>query len=763
MRDVGSTPREIDGRAPGRKPVVTYLIGSYPLLTTTFIDREIEALRRQGISVSVLSLRRPHGRLSTEQTARLGEVEYLLPVGPVALLRSHLRFMATRPGAYWGTLRWLLGRPHPGFRSRLKTILHFGEGVHVAHLIRRTDAEWLHAHFIDRAAIVAMVAGRLLDLPYSVTAHANDIYVDPVLLPEKLEGAAFVATCTDYNAAHLAAVGGPAASEKVVTIHHGINLDRYQPRQGARDPVPTILAVGQLKEKKGFRYLIDACRLLVDRGYRFRCKIVGDGPLRAELEEHIRGAALEDVVALLGSLDHGSVIEWYEASEIFTLPCVTGEDGDRDGIPNVILEAMAMELPVATTRHSGIPEVIEDGWNGLLVRPGDADDLAVALARLLDDPAERGLMGSRGRKTVAEKFDADVNATKLMSRLITGIAGNAKNRVVARGEPLFLVWGPPSYGPRSRALAGALAIDVQYVTSIRRRGLLVAPLKYAHQALSTVVLLARRRPSLVFVQSPPSPAAMLVAAYGAITSTPFVIDAHSAAMQSSWWTKPRWLHRMVARSAVTTIVTNDHFAARLRGMGADALVVRDIPTSFPTQDEVEVGPGFNVVVVNTFSFDEPLDEVMAAAAELDDVTFHVTGDPRRARQPLPEPTPPNVRFTGFLPDAQYYGLLNAAHTVMCLTTRDHTMQRGACEALSLGRPIITSDWPLLRGYFHQGTVHVDNSADGIRSGVMEMMQGYDKYAEGIGALQVEQHREWQEAFNALVAQIEPSLADRKVV
>jgi glycosyltransferase involved in cell wall biosynthesis len=205
----------------------------------------------------------------------------------------------------------------------------------------------------------------------------------------------------------------------------------------------------------------------------------------------------------------------------------------------------------------------------------------------------------------------------------------------------------------------------------------------------------------------------------------------------------------LARRAITTIVTNDHFADRVRAWGGHALVLRDIPTTFPDGGTYPVEQTFNVVVVNTFAPDEPVGEVLAAAADLGDVRFHITGDTNRPGDDLPTNLPPNARFTGFLSDEDYYALLRASDAVMCLTTRDHTMQRGACEALSLGVPIITSDWPLLKDYFSKGTVYVDNTAPDIRRGVDNMLRHHDRFVTEIRELQVEQRREWEQALSSL--------------
>jgi glycosyltransferase involved in cell wall biosynthesis len=328
-------------------------------------------------------------------------------------------------------------------------------------------------------------------------------------------------------------------------------------------------------------------------------------------------------------------------------------------------------------------------------------------------------------------------------------------------EALFLVWGPPSYGPRSEAFARELGIDVAFVFWVRRRGLASAPFKYGYQAVKTLALLARRRPKVVFIQSPPSLAVMFVALYCGLARAIFLVDAHSAAMLSPYWTRPRWLHAYLARRAAATIVTNEHFAEWIRGYGGRALVVPDIPTRFPTGGGFRVEGRFNVLVVNTFSPDEPLGAVIAAAKDLPDVTFYVSGDLKRSEGRLPEKVPDNVHFTGFLPRESFYGLMASCQAVMCLTTRDHTMQNGACEALSMARPIITSRWPLLQSYFSRGTVHVDNTAEAIAEGVREMTLNHPRYEAEIRQLQAKQQLVWKSATRALTQVVERSLRGTK--
>ncbi|OGO36657.1 MAG: hypothetical protein A2Z03_06745 [Chloroflexi bacterium RBG_16_56_8] len=318
----------------------------------------------------------------------------------------------------------------------------------------------------------------------------------------------------------------------------------------------------------------------------------------------------------------------------------------------------------------------------------------------------------------------------------------------------FIVWGPPSHGPRSQVLARELGIEsLHFVRAGARRGVLSAPFRYMYQAFETLRRLWRERPQVVFVQSPPSLAVLSVYVYCRMTGASYLIDAHSAALLQRVWMWPRWLHRILIASAITTIVTNEHFAAQIQADGGHAFVLRDVPSRFGKQSTYPLHGKFNIAIVNTFADDEPLEEMLAAAKELTDVEFYITGKKQHARAEVLALAPANVHFTDFLPDDAYYALLDGVDGVMCLTTRQHTMQRGACEALSLGKPIITSDSHLLRSYFERGAVHVSNQRESIREGILRLRTGLDRYQAEILDLREERRREWQQKKQALAGLI----------
>ena len=398
---------------------LSYIIGTYPVLTETFIDREVETLLARGVDLEIVSIRRPGATLSSSQRALSRRVRYLLPASVPRLVLAHAAAALRRPRTYFGTLMWLLTRPHTAARSR--TALHFATGVYAAWVLRDRRGVHLHAHFVDRAATVALVASRLLDTTYSVTAHAREIYVQPVLLNERIGQATFAVTCTEYNRNHLAQIVGAEVAPRVHRLYHGLDLTAFSDvapdRKGESGDV--LLAVAQLKEKKGLRYLIEACRLLIDRGRDIRCEIVGDGPLHGELKRLVDTLGLGNVVVLTGALPFPDVLARYQRASAFILPCIVASDGDRDGIPNAILEAMVAGIPVVTTAVSGIPEVVRDSDTGLLVAEADAPAIADAVERLLDDDDLASSLGSRGRTVVRNEFDLDRNVDRLVTLFAT--------------------------------------------------------------------------------------------------------------------------------------------------------------------------------------------------------------------------------------------------------------------------------------------------------------------------------------------------------
>lgn len=398
--------------APKSHPPIAYLVKTFPKISETFIAREVLALESQGVDLAIYALRRPaEPKSHAINGAVRARVHYLpdrLAGNFIGLLWAQLLLLLRRPVGYFRALLFALRRAEAG-RGR-----DFLQAAFLARALIKNNIVHLHAHFINEPAGVAELAHRLCGVPYSVTAHAKDIYLSPKAeLRRKIAGAKFVVTCNDFNRRYLEAL--EVARTPIVRIYHGLDVELFR-KSSAVDSVgdlPLLLSVGRLRPKKGFPVLLDACGLLKIGGYKFRCVIAGYGPLQEQLAARIDRLGLGDRVALTGMLTQEEVIALYRQAQLFILPCQVTADGDRDGIPNVLAEAMAMELPVVSTPVAGIPELIEHNHSGLLVRPEDPAQLAAAIARLLDQPRLRHELGQAGREKVCRLFATEKNGAEL--------------------------------------------------------------------------------------------------------------------------------------------------------------------------------------------------------------------------------------------------------------------------------------------------------------------------------------------------------------
>lgn len=383
------------GQATAQRVVV--LVKRFPRLSETFILNEFLELRRQGLPVELVAIMDPQERKSQpEALALVPEVTYLQAGSLWREIPAALRSARRHP---WGTTRaagWTLTR---------HTLAAGRNFLHALVLLDRLAAgppAHLHAHFLHSPAAIAFIAEKISGQPYSVTGHAKDIYTT---LPENLrmrcDRARFVTTCTEANRAHLVGEVG-LAPERVHVCRHGVDLAKFT--MPARQPRPgRIVSVGRLVPKKGFHVLIRACGDLKRRGIPFDLVLLGGGDLHDELLALAREQGIGDQVRMLGSRPQLEVVEQLAGAEIFALSPVVLPDGDRDGIPNVLLEAMAAGLPVVATEVSGIPEVVTDGTTGRLVPPQRPDLLADALEKLLADPAERSRLGAEGQRLVRDQ------------------------------------------------------------------------------------------------------------------------------------------------------------------------------------------------------------------------------------------------------------------------------------------------------------------------------------------------------------------------
>ncbi len=386
---------------------------AFPRLSETFVAAEAHALRRLGVPTRIEAGAR--AARPGREWARGLRLSYLEDEG-IARKFAALAWLVARHPV--GCARDLVDRRRWSQEEPVRPLRWLAPA---ALRLRRGRERHLHAHFATTAALDAIRLGRILGLPYSVAPHAYEIFMRPRNLSEKLERASFVVTDCDYNVDHLRRVVGAEHTERIHKIVLGVDGHRFRRRR----PPPggrAVVSVGRLVEKKGFAYLIEAAALLRERGAApERVTIVGDGPLRAELIDLAARVGVGDLVELTGSREPAEVRETLEAADLFSLPCVVAADGDRDSMPVVVKEALAMEIPVVATDEVGLPEVVGDGW-GRLVPPHDAAALADAIEELLAlAPSERAAMGRAGRAFVLENASLERETEKLV-KLIDGVA-----------------------------------------------------------------------------------------------------------------------------------------------------------------------------------------------------------------------------------------------------------------------------------------------------------------------------------------------------
>jgi glycosyltransferase involved in cell wall biosynthesis len=396
---------------------VGFVVKRYPRYSETFIVREILAHERAGVEIEIFALRPANDKYFQDVLARVRAPVNYMYLPPEGLNLEETASASLTAANFWRALA-AAGKTLPGLWASLadgqhEEVRQVYTAILLACEVRRKGLHHLHAAFAHEAATVARLAAHWAGISFSFTARAKDIFhesVQPDDLRLKLRDAVGVVTVSDYHLRYLRQTYGPLAAH-VQHIYNGLDLDEF-PFRSPQERSPLILAIGRLVAKKGFADLVEACTLLARRGVAFRCRIIGAGPLLHELEEHIARAGLAAQVELVGPRPQGEVIEEMRHAALLAMPCIVTPDGDRDGLPNVIQEAMALGTPVISTDVTGIPEVVRDGETGLQVPQHDPAALAAAIERLLADSALRVQLANGARHLIEKEFDIHRNTEK---------------------------------------------------------------------------------------------------------------------------------------------------------------------------------------------------------------------------------------------------------------------------------------------------------------------------------------------------------------
>ena len=395
---------------------VAYILSRFPKLTETFILREMYWLRESGVEVHIFSLLNPLPTPVHQQAeAMMPHVHYSPFFLSWALILAQFHFIFRSPVGYLRALLRAIWQTYREPLVLLRVLLLFPKSVYFARQMEDLGVDHVHAHFVWVNGVAAGIASDLIGVTFSLHPHAFGLFMrDQVSVRRQLERAAKIVTVSEFHRAYITDLCPGFDSDDIEIVHYGLETDKFEPPPELTDNgIPHILSVGSLVEKKGHEYLIDACALAAEKGYEFQCSIVGVGPLQESLQARISHYRLQDKVHLLGGKRQEEVLALYCQSSIFALACVVAQDGDRDGMPNVLIEAMAMQLPVVTTPVTGIPELVWDGENGLLVPEREETALAQALERLIQDEPLRRELGRRGRETVLNGFEVRQTAAKL--------------------------------------------------------------------------------------------------------------------------------------------------------------------------------------------------------------------------------------------------------------------------------------------------------------------------------------------------------------
>jgi colanic acid/amylovoran biosynthesis glycosyltransferase len=395
------------------RDAIAYLVSRYPFISHTFILREVLALRALGFIIEVASINEPDRNgeaLTEEERSEARRTYYVKRENPVRAVLAQLSFLAASPIAYGRALWFALGLGRTDPRALVYHLFYFAEAVLVARWMKQRGLRHLHVHFATPAASVALIVTHLCPFTLSITVHGPDEFYDVsgYRLREKIAGADFLCAIGSFARSQLMKLSPPENWNKFEVVPLGVDPTRFAPRPDPGGPAPfEILCLGRLVPAKGQHVLLAAAARLKAEGRRILVRFVGDGPDRDALEQDARRRGLENCVRFEGSVNQDRVGEFYRRAGVFVLPSFA------EGIPVVLMEAMAMEIPCVTTFVNGIPELIRDGSDGLLVPPSDDIALAAAIARLIDDETLRKRLGESARTRVIERHNLARNAERL--------------------------------------------------------------------------------------------------------------------------------------------------------------------------------------------------------------------------------------------------------------------------------------------------------------------------------------------------------------
>ena len=390
---------------------IAYLASEYPAISHTFILREVLGLRRLGLAIRTASINRPaHLASMPDEDRRESEATLYIKDTPIGtVIRAHLSLLLRQPIEYAGMLRKALSLASGRSLSVFLAVAYFAEAAILVDWMRRRKIAHVHVHFVNPAATVALIASASGLVSYSLSVHGPNVFDDVSrnLLVDKVRDALFVRCISHYCRGQVQRLADFQQWPKIHVVRCGVDPEVFVPQQESAREYPEMLCVGRLTPAKGQHVLLQACCLLRERNVPFHVTFVGDGPSRPSLEAAARDLGIDDAEAFAGVVGQGQILAYYNQADVFVLPSFA------EGLPVVLMEAMSAGLPCVSTRIAGIPELIEDGTNGVLTSAADSKGLADRLETLLSDPDLRVRLGERARETVELRYTLERSCRRM--------------------------------------------------------------------------------------------------------------------------------------------------------------------------------------------------------------------------------------------------------------------------------------------------------------------------------------------------------------
>lgn len=413
--DPKSEATDTRNNAQENPPKVAYIMSRFPKISETFILFEMIEQERNGVQIELYPLLHEKQPVSHPEVEKYLQRANFHPFVSLPILKANWHYFSHKPMKYLELFFELLFSAFGSLNFTLGVLVYFPKAVRFAYEMQQKGVSHIHAHFCNHPAVVAMIINRLTSIPFSFTAHGSDLHVEKRMLDKKVKASAFAVTVSYFNKEAMVKACGDWAHDKVHVIRCGIDTEVFVPNtEQETNGKLKVICIGSFEEVKGHKYLVEACQKLHERGIDFVCDFIGDGPVRKQVSEQIAATGLDNKIIIHGPKPRQEVVRMLKNADIKVLPSVPTAKGKREGVPVVLMEAMAMALPVVSSQLSGIPELVDDGKTGVLVPPRDVIGIANALQSLYEEPELRRKLGQAGREKVMREFNLKTNTVVLL-------------------------------------------------------------------------------------------------------------------------------------------------------------------------------------------------------------------------------------------------------------------------------------------------------------------------------------------------------------